>query len=489
MESGVVVKQGAIRRVGKNTLLLTISEGGGRTLIFLFYIIAARNLGVKEFGILSFALALTTMFGVLADLGLNVFLTREVARDYKEINNIFPNAAAIRSAGAIIVIGLSCLVVKILGYPPLTLKVVYILSVSIIFSVLNLLFYAIFQGYEQMEYISIGKGLGCIVLVVGAWILSYLKVGVMGFAVLYCAAAVISFFFNISIVKIKFVALSLKVDFRYWKSMLKDSIPIGLALIFIAIYNWISSGMLSLMKGEEAVGWYNASYRLAIGLTYFAGAFVSAIYPLLSRAHVDSKEKVLFIFEKSLKYLLILGLPLSIGTTLLADKITLLLYGNSYIPSILALKILVWIVVLTFINIAFGNLVTATNHQNILTRQTGYCLILNILLNLILIPKFSFIGASIATVITEIFALGYYLFAIPKTGYWLGKNTYFAIFKKLFLPAGTVTIFILLFRNFNLFLIVTVSVFLYLIVLYFNKSFDKNDFNIIKSLLRIKKYD
>jgi len=248
MESGVVVKQGAIRRVGKNTLLLTISEGGGRTLIFLFYIIAARNLGVKEFGILSFALALTTMFGVLADLGLNVFLTREVARDYKEINNIFPNAAAIRSAGAIIVIGLSCLVVKILGYPPLTLKVVYILSVSIIFSVLNLLFYAIFQGYEQMEYISIGKGLGCIVLVVGAWILSYLKVGVMGFAVLYCAAAVISFFFNISIVKIKFVALSLKVDFRYWKSMLKDSIPIGLALIFIAIYNWISSGMLSLMK-------------------------------------------------------------------------------------------------------------------------------------------------------------------------------------------------------------------------------------------------
>jgi len=182
-------------------------------------------------------------------------------------------------------------------------------------------------------------------------------------------------------------------------------------------------------------------------------------------------------------------LPLSIGTTLLADKITLLLYGNSYIPSILALKILVWIVVLTFINIAFGNLVTATNHQNILTRQTGYCLILNILLNLILIPKFSFIGASIATVITEIFALGYYLFAIPKTGYWLGKNTYFAIFKKLFLPAGTVTIFILLFRNFNLFLIVTVSVFLYLIVLYFNKSFDKNDFNIIKSLLRIKKYD
>jgi O-antigen/teichoic acid export membrane protein len=482
--SSLEINPKTIRRVSQNTFFLFFSESISKILVFFFFILAARGLGVKEFGILTFSLAYATIFDVLADLGLNVFLTREVARNYDKAKKILPNVITIRLFAAILATILSCVIVNLFNYQILTIKVVYIISLWIIFNSLSLLIYAIFQAYEKMQYISISKVLNTSLLLIGSLILSYFKANVLIFAILYLTVSFVVFIFNGIILKIKFVSLSFGFDYKFWKCILKESIPIGIALIFISLYAWINSTILLLIKGEEAVGWFNAAYRLTMSLTYLSTAFLTAVYPLLSRYAFESKEKILFIINKSFKFLLVLALPISIGVFIMADKIIILLYGNSYLPSILSLRILAWVEVLTYLNVIFGNIATATNHQNILTKQTVFALIVNIILNIILIPKLSFIGASIATVCTEAFALGYYLYAIPKTGYWLDRDARLSTIKNLVVPICLLTIFILLFRNLNIFLVLFTSVILYIALLYLNKNFKKDDIIMIKNLLK-----
>ena len=94
----------------------------------------------------------------------------------------------------------------------------------------------------------------------------------------------------------------------------------------------------------------------------------------------------------------------------------LVLFGFGYQQSVIALQILVWTIVFTFVGAAFVRLLEASNRQVIVTKISLICVIVNILLNLILIPKFSYIGACIATVITEIILVS----GVIKMAYKIG---------------------------------------------------------------------
>jgi O-antigen/teichoic acid export membrane protein len=104
------------------------------------------------------------------------------------------------------------------------------------------------------------------------------------------------------------------------------------------------------MKGDAVVGWYNAAYRLVMGLQFIPLALVGAIYPILSRYHsISAKDNLMIVYEKAFKLLSMLAIPLGIGTSLLADRIIIFLYGNNFSNSIIALQILIWVVSLFFI--------------------------------------------------------------------------------------------------------------------------------------------
>ena len=97
--------------------------------------------------------------------------------------------------------------------------------------------------------------------------------------------------------------------------------------------------------------------------------------------------------------MLIIGIPIGIGTSILAEKIILLVFGSSYTESVIALEILIWTIVFTFGGAAFTRLLEATDKQLTLTKITGIAAIFNIFLNLVLIPEFGLIGACVSTVL------------------------------------------------------------------------------------------
>jgi len=444
----------------------------------------ARYFGAAGFGILSFALAFTGIFAIFSDLGLGALTVREVARDKSLANKYLGNIAVMKVILVVVTFGLIALTINLLGYPEQTIKVVYLVALSIIFSAFSGIFYSIFQAYEKMEYQSLGHILSSVLMLSGALFAINQGFSVVGFASIYFLVSAIALGYSFAICVWKFALPKMEVDFSFWKPTIKEALPFGLSGIFVTIYYWIDSVMLSLMKGDAVVGWYNAAYRLIMVLMLIPVISQNAIFPATSRLFKTSKESLKFSSERFFKYMMILGVPIGIGTTLLADRIILLIFGAEYTPSIIALQILIWGVIFAFIAVPFENLFHSTNKQSIVTIEVGIAAILNVIMNLLLIPKYSLVGASIATTAIWIFEFFFVFIWISKTEYNVSNKTMLTIASKVVIATLSMSIFLIYSQIFNLGILIVSSAFIYFITLWLLRGIDDKDKSLIRQLLQ-----
>lgn len=408
-----------VERIAKN--IGTIFVGSVFTKLFDFIIIIylAKHLGNSGFGIYSFVLTYIFFFNVLPTLGINKIMVREIARDDDIAEKIIGNMVIIRILLSLFAIILCVIVINLLNYSIDTRILVYIASLTILFSSIGLTFASIFQARLKMKYSVAADVSGKIILV----ILILTIVSLQGSLVHIITAIVISSFIIFLILFIfsrKFVKPKFEFDFPYSIKILKSALPLALTVVFVMIYNKIDILMLSLMKTFTDVGYYSSAYKLIEALNIIPMALMMSLFPLMSKYYKNSKESLTVLYERSFRLLLMIGLPIAVGTTLFSKDIIHFIFGNEFLPSASALSILIWAEVILFINLLFINVVISMDKQIITTYITGIMAIVNIVLNLILIPQFSYIGASIATVFTE--ALGaliifYYIYTtlIPKS--------------------------------------------------------------------------
>jgi O-antigen/teichoic acid export membrane protein len=189
-------------------------------------------------------------------------------------------------------------------------------------------------------------------------------------------------------------------------------------------------------------------------------------------------------YERSFKYLLTIGFPIGVGTTLLAARIIRLIYGLEYTPAIIALQVLVWSEVLIFMSVVFGTLLNSINRQIIVTKVCALAAVLNVALNLILIPKYSYIGASIATVATECFAFIFLFTQVSKIGYGLANRSTLRLATKVIVAGSLMGIFAAYFANLNLAILVISSALVYFALIYLFRGIDKTDIELAKHLIR-----
>jgi len=474
------------KTVGKNILVLFASQIVSMGIGFFYLIFSARYLGPELFGLLTFALAFTGIFGLLLDLGLNNLAIREVARDKSRANEYLSNITFIKLIMGVITFGLTAVVAYSLGYSGETLAVVYLLTLSTIFVAFTASFYAIFQSFERMEYLSIGAILSGLLLLTGAVILIARSAGVVAFAAIYlvCNALVLGYSFFIT--KRKFHLFKVEVDLDFWGPTIRQALPFGLSGFFTTIYFWIDSLMLSLIQGNQAVGWYNAGYRLVFSLLFIPTVFSAAVFPAMSRFHISSRDSLHMMWKKFIRFMLILGIPIAVGTTLLAGRVVPLIFGEGYAPSVAVVQLLIWSLVFIFVNAAFVRLFESTNKQIIVTKITGLMVIVNVAINLVLIPKFSYVGASIAILITESIALVLLFFLAERELYVLKKTELASVVLKIIGASVLMGLFVAYFHTLNLFLVIVLASLLYFGTLYVVKGIEKEDIMLIKSILQIR---
>jgi len=474
-----------VQRMAKNTFVLSISQILSYLLAFFYTIAIARYLGADGFGILSFALAFAGIFGILADLGLNTLAVKEIAKDKSLAKKYLGNFIFTKIILSIFTILIIALTLNIFNFPAQTIIVVYLVTFSVIFNAFSGIFNSIFQAYEKMEYQSLGQILYSILMLIGVLLAIIYGFNIIGFAFLYFAFSAILLIYNIIICVKKFIQVILEIDIHFMISKLKEALPFGINGFFVFIYIWADIVLLSLMQGNQAVGWYNAAYKIVTVFMFVQSVTNISVFPVMSQLYVNSKTSLKKLVEKYFKFMLLISFPLGIGITLLSSNIILIIFGKQYENSVIALQILIWSGIFIFLYTAFAQLFLSAGKQITLTKITGICMIENVLLNLILIPKFSYVGASFVTVITE-FTLFILIFIVAHNmGYGISLKQLKDVIKVI--SASLIMgIFIFLFSKSNLFLVVPLSIIIYLGILFIIKTFDEDDLILFKKLLKLK---
>jgi O-antigen/teichoic acid export membrane protein len=232
----------------------------------------------------------------------------------------------------------------------------------------------------------------------------------------------VTFLFNLYFVR-RFIQLRLEYDWKYWKHIASQAFPIGLVLIFGFVYYKIDSIMLSVLRGMVDVGVYGTAYKLLEVLQTVPSMFLGAAFPLITK-YAESKDKRLRgAFQKQFDFLVLIAVPLVIGTFVLAGPIISLIAGSKgseflhtstvtffgqQITSVTCLKILIFSVGVSFISQLYNYMIVSLGKQKVMIWPTVGFAAFNFLVNLYLIPRYSYLGASVSTLATEMIVCATY---------------------------------------------------------------------------------
>ncbi len=387
----------------KNTFWLTIGTTVNKLLNLFLLIYVARILGATEYGKFSFALSFVSLFVILHDFGLPTLITREYAKneeekDREEFYSIL-SLKALLSIAAFIIILVGSFFVTV---DPQIRNIILVLTLFSLFNSFSTIFYAVFQARQKMEY--------------QAWLeaAQYLLISGFGIFILfrfpsvenlsygYLAASLISFIFVLTFFNKKIFNLRIFWRSLVWRKFLIMSWPLVLTGLFGAVYNYIDSVMMGFWGMITETGWYNAAYRI-IFVTYIPMGLISgSFYPALSNFFKTSIEKLQKVWDYQMELMILFALPLVVGGIVLAPRIIYSFYSLDFTPSILAFQILILSTGLIFLYRSFSDIMIVSNQQKNVFWVTILGAIINILLNLILIPRYKLYGAAVATVVAYI---------------------------------------------------------------------------------------
>lgn len=469
-----------VRIIYKNMFFLSTAEIISKILQFIVMVYAARLLDKPSFGKFSFALSLSFIAIILADLGIHTLLIREVARNKNYASKYFINALVAKLVLALITYVFIIIFINAVDYPKETRHIVYVILIFAILSSFTDLYYSIFRAFEKMFYDSLIKVLRMIILTSAGLYVLFRYHDALVFSFTFILAEILMLILAYFIASKKFIKIRWMLDKRFMIKIVKKSFPFGLAFAFGAIYFYIGSIMLSKMRGDIEVAIYSVAYNLVLAILFIPTVYTNAIYPVMSRYFKTSKENLILIYKKSFKYLYIIGLPISIGSYVLADRIIVFFYGREYVNSIIVLQVISLYIFIKFLNFLYGYILSSINQQNKRMFSQGSTAVFNIVANLILIPKMGYVGAAIASLVTEVFLFVLYYWYVSKLFY---TYNFLNILAKPLVASAGMVVFIR-FTNFGLIVTLLISAAVYLAVIFLLRTFDEDDYKIINRICK-----
>lgn len=475
--------------IARNTIYLTSAYIIQKILAFVYFVFLARFLGPEDVGKYVFAVSLAMAFSILSDLGLTPVLIRETAKDPKKLKNYLGNIIGLKLTLASFAFLTLVLFTVLLDKGPLMILLVTLAGVAVTFESFAHLFYGIFRAYQDLRYESWGTILHQVSLMTLGLGILFFRSNLVYLMLAYLTAGFLFFLYPLIYLIKKKIKIRFVFDRKTAISLSKIALPFALAGLFNRLFSYVDTISLGKLVGDIYVGWYNAAYKLNFGLFFIPAAFSAAIFPAFSHLYHSSKEKLVQVFEKSLFYLMIIALPIAFGAIFLARELILKIYGLDYLPSILPLQILMANLIFMFTYTPLGALLNATGRQIKNTLNIGSAALMNLILNLILIPVFYQRGlnpasaASLASVVSNIilFSLGIY-FSSKIIKY--NKIYLFKSFFKSFLAASLMGLAIFNLKSIiPLLPLILLAGLIYLVVLYLIKGIDKEDFRVLKSLI------
>ncbi len=468
------------KRTFKNVVLLNISSIIAKLLGLFVSIILARKLGELYFGQLMFVFSFTSVFLILNDFGLNSLVARDITRDRELSAKYLTEISYLKIFMAFI---LFLIFVGLIIILPYSIELKYALIIGFFYVCIKSFgnfFNSFFAGFERLDINAVLDFSFTFLLFIFIFFLSSLNILTLKISLIVHLLSV--FLWAVAgyiILKVKFVPLINNSGFNIKFNFLKESSIFLLGTISGNLILQTDVVILKFLKGDIPTGYYGTTLSFFSGLLFLTANFSNAVFPAFTRLFKESKENLKRYFITTIEIFFILTFPISIGGSILSEKIVGLVYGWRYLPAVESFSIIMWAIFFVGIGTFFGTFLRATNRQSILFKINIYGIIFNVLSSIIFIYYLSHIGAAISRTLTLLFLCIFYYLVILKDDKYTQLFKYFA---KPVISGLLMGLLVYLLRDtFNIFLLIFLGALSYFIFLTSIRGFTKEEFNIIKS--------
>lgn len=402
-------------RVAKNTIVLVLLRVLMPALAVSLVLLLSRKLGVEGLGRYSLAFSFLYLFNAIAPLGLAAIITRDGARDRDGLEHLLANATTLGIISSLLMTACMAALSSLLHYDPETGKAILLLSLAILPCTVGSFQDSAFVALERMDYLAIGTiaeyvlkvGGGIGLLLHGYGLEAVLVMAILG-RTLGC---VISAIF---LGKLK-VRTMLAFDMELTRHLFRLAPTFLFIGIFATLYWRIDIFMLSKLRPVEDVGYYGAAWRLLELAMVIPQSLCLSLYPRISSCAMHDLDQLARIGSGAIRYLLALALPIAIGITLLAGPVLHLLYGDKFAAAGNTLSVLIITLIPYAIVRYHAYVLLGANHQRIDMNLNIVMSLVNIVLNVILIPIYAHLGAAIATFVSIcVYGLLQYIYLTRK---------------------------------------------------------------------------
>lgn len=469
-----------IRQIVAKNIILQISSYIFNLLAGLYSIsLIARYLGKITFGKYGFISSFYIFFIAFLDFGIFIVAIREIAKERTKAGLLLSNLVTFKLFFSIFLAFLAIAIANIFPFPSDLRFILSLYAPILLFIALGSI-QIIFEADLRFEYIALAAFFWRVSLLLFLILAVRLNLGLAFIVISFLLAEAIKCIV-LYISSRKFVSIKLPdIDIKLWIGLIRKAFPVFITSLLITTIRNIDVMMLTKMKGFAEVGLYLASYRLCDMSLGIPIALMGSMFPLMSRFYKLDFSVFKKIYQETFDILSVCGILLTILVLVFADKIIILLFGPGFVRSAYSFRILIFSSLFVYLAIGSGTLLVAIDKQRASMWFYLFSAPLNIILNLILIPRFGFIGAAISNVAAMLLAISltfYYVSAKVKI-YLETKKIRRAIL------AGLVTLTALFYlKELKLFVSMPIGILLYVLLVFLLKAVDIED---VMSLVKLR---
>jgi O-antigen/teichoic acid export membrane protein len=395
------------RTVARNSLFGFTAQITIKLLSFAFAIVIVRNLGAEAFGQYSAVLAFGAVFVFLADLGLSPYTVRELAhrRDAADGPNrasaLYGNLLLLRFVlsllTALVIVSAAILTQR----PPAMIGGVALGTLGLIMYSVPGAGEAVLSGFERIDIASVARVAGQLVFVTAGGAGLFLGFGYYGLIVANLLGISLMALYAWHAVRRIGVRPS-PPDLRKCLLLIPRTLPLTVGGLALGLSYYYDSILLNITRGDAETGYYAAAYNLVFSAMVISNALSAALYPSLTRATANAPERLLVVLQRPLRFLLMIALPITVGTSVLAGQLVPLLYRSSYAQAVPALQIIIWVLPFMYVSNLLGYVVLIQWKERKGSRSVLISSALNVAVNSLLVPSLGLVAAAVMTVITEV---------------------------------------------------------------------------------------
>jgi O-antigen/teichoic acid export membrane protein len=392
----------APRSFAENVVFAGLSAAtNGLALILILY--AAQVLSTEENGLLQIALAFAAIGEPLMDFGLHQASIRQIARDRSSARDVLANSIPMKAlSGAGMCVGLS--IIALAWYPAAAPGALLMLGSAAIRSYL-LTVRGVLQGLEHFRHDAVVMCADRAFMLAGGAAALWLGGGVPGLALSFVLTRAAALLIALALTRRHVETITISFDTAAWRALRDSAVPLGAFLTVLTVYNYVDQLLLARLSSEWDVGVYGNVYKIYEALTYGSGILASVLTPRFAALWATDRAAHRHLAWRGVAGAAALGCAVGAVAWMAAPLAVRLLFPPDYLEGVRALRILSSGLGLVFAIWILHALAMSTFNARLLLQTTLVSLLINIGLNVWLIPTWHRDGAAVATLGGEAVAL------------------------------------------------------------------------------------